>query len=161
LSKKGLDSGSRLLIENLKIEGGGLIADVGTGTGVIGIAAARLHPEVHVHLLDVNLRIVNLARENVELNRLKNAEVFLSDNFSAVDERTYNQILSNPAQHLGNEFLEELAADCLKHLKSGGSTTWVVQKHVKPYIERLFKSVFGNCEVVAHGGGHVLMKARK
>lgn len=71
-SPRGVDSGSKLFLEHLKIRDETVIADVGCGSGVIGIVAAKLNPAGHVHLLDDHLRSVELAKENVELNRLKN-----------------------------------------------------------------------------------------
>lgn len=160
-SKSGLDDGSRLLMENVDIKDGTLVADLGTGSGVIGMFISKLNPSGHVYLLDVNLRVIELVKENVELNKLENVEVYLSDNFSAVGDRTYHMILSNPAQHLGNEFLEELVNECKSHLKPGGELYWVVQNHVKPFIERLFNNILGNCKIVAHSKEHVLLKGVK
>lgn len=160
-SKVGLDGGTRLLIENMDIKNGTLVADLGCGGGVIGFVAAKLNPEGYIHLLDSDLRVTSLAEQNSQINKLKNVEVFLSDLFSAVGPRTYHQILSNIPQHMGNQFLEEATEECFNHLKPGGELLWVVQKHVKPVIERLFKKYFGNFEVVAHGKIHVVLKAVK
>lgn len=160
-SRQRLDLGSKLLIDKMEIEDGTLIADLGCGSGIIGFAAAKQNREGHVHLLDVNLRFVELAKENAQLNRLWNVEVFLSDNFSAVPGRTYHQILSNPAQHVGNEYLEDLAKECFKHLKPGGQVMWVVQKQMKEFIERLFQSTFKNAKIVAHGKDHAVVAANK
>lgn len=160
-SPKGVDSGSRLLIDNLEVEDKTLICDLGTGAGVIGIVCAKLDPSGHVHLLEDHLSSFEVAKENVELNHLRNAEVYLSDLFSAVPDRTYHQIFSNPPQHLGNDFLDFTAAECLKHLKPGGQVWWVVQKHVKPFAARLFEKHFGGVTIVAQGREYVVLKAKK
>ncbi|MDO8498717.1 MAG: methyltransferase [bacterium] len=160
-SKSGLDDGTRLLIDNLNIKDGTVVADLGSGAGILGIVLGKLNFHGHVHLFDDHLRSVELAKENVELNRLKNVDVYLSDLFSAVGDRTYHQIFSNPPQHLGNEFLDLVAFECLKHLKPGGETWWVMQKHLKPFTERLFQKHFGNCKIVAHGKEHAILKAEK
>jgi 16S rRNA (guanine1207-N2)-methyltransferase len=136
-----------------------VVADLGCGSGVIGITLAKLNPKAHAHLLDVNLRVVELAKENVELNGLENAEVYLSDLFSAVDNRTYHQIFSNPAQHLGNDFLEEVAKECFKHLKPDGSVFWVMQNHLRPVAERILQKHFGNFEILDRGRDHIIIKA--
>lgn len=160
-SKNRFDLGSKLLFESIELPESGLMADLGCGSGVIGFTAAKLSPKAHIHLLDVNLRTVELAKENAELNRLKNVEVYLSDQFSAVPDRTYNLILSNPAQHLGNEFLEETARECLNHLKKGGQVYWVVQKHLKPYVQRLFENTFREGTIIAAGKDHIIIKGVK
>lgn len=160
-SKSGLDSGSRLLLENVRVQDHTMIADLGCGSGVIGFVAARLNSHGHVHLLDVNLRFVNIARENAALNQLKNVEVYLSDLFSGVSNNRYHLILSNPPQHIGNDFLDEAANECYNHLKEEGLVLWVVQKRLTPVIGRLFKKHFGNSKVIAYGKDHTILEARK
>lgn len=163
-SKDGIDHGSRLLLEHLdlsKIPDKGLVADLGCGSGVVGLTLAKLLPRVHIHLLDVNLRAVELAKENAIFNNLKNTEVYLSDQFSATEDRSYHLIISNPSQHLGNEFLEEMARQCLSHLKKNGEVYWVVQKHLQPYLKRLFENTFKEAKIVSYGREHVLIKGVK
>jgi 16S rRNA (guanine1207-N2)-methyltransferase len=160
-SQQGLDNGSRMLVEKADIKDGTLICDLGCGGGVIGMAAAKLNPEGHVHLLDANIRAITLTEENVALNRVKNVEVYLSDLFSAVPLRTYHTILSNPPQHLGNDFLEECAKECFDHLKTGGKVYWVVQARLSPLVERLFKNYFQNYKIEAHSKEYALISAKK
>jgi 16S rRNA (guanine1207-N2)-methyltransferase len=160
-SRKGLDNGSKLLLESIEIKEGTNIADLGCGTGVIGFVAAKLNQKGYVHLFDVNLRIIDLAKENVELNGLKNVEVYLSDIFSAVPNKLYDQILSNPPQHLGNELLEETAGQSYKHLKTKGEVVWVMQAHILPFVKRLFEKHFGNYKVLSHNSEYVVIKAEK
>ncbi len=157
-ARGGLDDGTKLLLEKMKVKDGSLVADLGSGNGVVGMAAAKLNPNGHVHLLDDHLRSVNLAKENLELNKI-NAEVFLSDLFSAVEERTYQQIFSNPPQQLGNEFLEELIEQSCRHLKQNGELWLVIKKNLKPVFERMLEKVFGNSEIVASGREHYLIKS--
>lgn len=160
-SKQGLDSGTKLLIENLQVEDETLIADLGSGTGVLGFVLAKLDPKGHVHLLDDHLRSIELAKENAELNNLRNIEIYLSDMFSAVPERTYQQIFSNPPQQLGNEFLEELIQESFKHLKPGGQLWLVIKSNLKSVIERMLNSVFKNAKIVAQNKESVVFLSRK
>lgn len=160
-SEKGLDNGTRLLIDNLEVSDNTLIADLGSGSGVVGIVCAKLNPKGHVHLLDDHLRSVELAKRNVELNKLKNIEVYLSDLFSAVPNRTYHQIFTNPSQSLGNEFLEELIKESFSHLKTNGMLWLVVKNNVRGFIERVLKNIFPKHEIVAHGKEHIVIKAAR
>ena len=160
-SKEGIDSGTKLLLNNILIKDGSIIADLGCGAGIIGYVVAKLNPHGHVHLLDDHLRSVILAKENAELNNLKNIEIFFSDLFSAVEDRTYHQILSNPPQQLGNDFLDETANECYNHLKENGELIWVVKKNLKSVIERLFNNYFKNCKIIAQTRMHVVLKATK
>ena len=47
---------------------GGSFLDVGTGTGVLAIAAAKLFPEARVEACDTDETAIAIARENAELN---------------------------------------------------------------------------------------------
>ncbi|HEV8636490.1 MAG TPA: methyltransferase [Chloroflexota bacterium] len=160
-SVKGLDDGTRLLLEHLDLAGAGLVADLGCGAGVLGIAAARLAPTVHVHLLDDHLRAVDVARENVRLNGVRNAEVFLSDLFSAVGGARYTHVLSNPPARLGNDFLEELIVASLAHLRPGGQLWLVVVSNLRPVFARLLARAGVSPEVVARGRQHVVIRAHR
>jgi ribosomal protein L11 methyltransferase len=49
---------------------GGSFLDVGTGTGILAIAAAKLFPNAHVEACDTDAEAVEIARENARLNCL-------------------------------------------------------------------------------------------
>ena len=48
--------------------GGGSFLDVGTGTGILAIAAAKLFPQAHIEGCDTDETAIVIARENAELN---------------------------------------------------------------------------------------------
>jgi ribosomal protein L11 methyltransferase len=47
---------------------GGSFLDVGTGTGILAMAAAKLFPEARIEALDTDPEAVEIARENARLN---------------------------------------------------------------------------------------------
>ncbi|HEV7743848.1 MAG TPA: 50S ribosomal protein L11 methyltransferase [Pyrinomonadaceae bacterium] len=47
---------------------GGSFLDVGTGTGILAIAAAKLFPNAHIEACDTDAEAVAIARENARLN---------------------------------------------------------------------------------------------
>jgi ribosomal protein L11 methyltransferase len=49
---------------------GGSFLDVGTGTGILAIAAARLHPHSNVEACDTDAEAIEIARENARLNHV-------------------------------------------------------------------------------------------
>jgi ribosomal protein L11 methyltransferase len=49
---------------------GGSFMDVGTGTGILAIAAAKLHPQSHVEACDTDVEAIAIARENARLNNV-------------------------------------------------------------------------------------------
>jgi 16S rRNA (guanine1207-N2)-methyltransferase len=124
--------------------------------------AAKLDPDGHVHLLEDHLRSYELLKENVEENKLeKQVEVFLSDLFSSVGERTYHQIISNPPQQLGNEFLKEVVEQSFNHLKPNGELWMVVKNNVKPFMKRILEEWFGSVKIEAQSREHIVLVAKK
>lgn len=53
---------------------GGSFLDVGTGTGILAIAAAKLFPEARVEAVDTDAQSVGIAAENARLNGIPNIE---------------------------------------------------------------------------------------
>jgi ribosomal protein L11 methyltransferase len=49
---------------------GGSLLDIGTGTGILAIAAAKLRPDARVEACDTDAEAVEIARENARLNRV-------------------------------------------------------------------------------------------
>ena len=68
--------------------------DLGTGSGILSLGAAR-HSDVVV-ATDLNARAVAFARFNARLNGVENIEVLAGDCFAPVSARRFDLILSNP-----------------------------------------------------------------
>ena len=84
-SKDGLDFGSRFLLSSIPIEEiGGKILDMGCGYGVFGIVLNKL-TSCHVDMVDVNLRALHLAKRNIDLNKVKDINVFESNCYENVN----------------------------------------------------------------------------
>ena len=54
---------------------GGRLLDVGTGTGILAIAAAKLSPGSEITAIDVDPVAVQVARENVDINRVRDVRI--------------------------------------------------------------------------------------
>ena len=75
-SKGGIDFGSSLLLRTINVKDAKTLLDVGCGYGTIGLTIAKTNPECFVEMVDVNLRAIDLAKQNMTLNEIKNAEIF-------------------------------------------------------------------------------------
>jgi ribosomal protein L11 methyltransferase len=64
---------------------GGSFLDVGTGTGILAIAAAKMFPEARVEAVDTDAGAVEVARENARLNGVGDKINF---QVGAIDEQT-------------------------------------------------------------------------
>ena len=85
-SKKGLDFGTRTLLETLNLnEIKGEILDFGCGYGPIGIYV-KDNTDAIVDMVDVNKRSIHLAKENAKLNKVS-VNIFESDIYSKVAKK--------------------------------------------------------------------------
>ena len=71
------------------------VLDMGTGTGVLAILAAKLGAQRPVHAIDVDIVAVNSAKENIYKNRLHNSVTVLHGDSSLVQRSKYDLILAN------------------------------------------------------------------
>lgn len=72
------------------------ILDLGTGTGAIALALASERPDCEVTAVDVMPDAVALAQRNVARLGFPNVTILQSSWFSALDNRTFGMIVSNP-----------------------------------------------------------------
>lgn len=126
-SKKGLDFGTRTLLETIptnKINGD--VLDFGCGYGPIGIYVAKT-TESDVDMVDINLRSLNLARKNAKLNKVK-VNVFESNIYANITKK-YDYIISNPPIRVGKEMLYKILFEAKEHLKENGELWIVINKN--------------------------------
>jgi ribosomal protein L11 methyltransferase len=70
----GTHETTRMCLELLEAHWrGGRMIDVGTGTGILAIAAARLAPGSEIMAIDIDPLAVSVARENIDINRASGA----------------------------------------------------------------------------------------
>lgn len=125
-SKRGLDFGTRTLLETLPIENiSGDVLDFGCGYGPIGIYVSKL-TNLKVDMLDINKRSIDLSNKNAELNKVS-VNVFESNIYSNVDKK-YDYIISNPPIRVGKKILYEILFKAKEHLKENGELWIVINK---------------------------------
>ncbi len=71
------------------------VLDMGTGTGVLAILAAKMKAKRAVHAIDVDIVAVNSAKENAWKNRLAEAVHTLYGDGSLIQANKYDLILAN------------------------------------------------------------------
>ncbi|HKQ31513.1 MAG TPA: peptide chain release factor N(5)-glutamine methyltransferase [Burkholderiales bacterium] len=72
------------------------VADLGTGSGAIALAIARERPRAVVVATDVSAEALRIARENAQNLGIGNVEFQASDWFTALADRSFDVIVSNP-----------------------------------------------------------------
>ena len=156
-----IDDGTALLIENVEIGSRDRTLDLGSGYGAIGIALAKACPEGQVVMVDKDFVAVDYANRNIELNALSNCEALLSNGFSALAGRRFDNVLANLPGNVGNEMLRILVHDAHAHLEPGGQIVVVTVSHLRSFIKRIFGEVFGSYAKLKQGRRHSVARAVK
>lgn len=125
-SKKGLDFGTRTLLETLKIEEiKGNVLDFGCGYGPIGIYI-KTNTNSCVDMVDINKRSLHLAKENAKINKA-DVNIFESNIYSNVTKK-YDYIITNPPIRVGKKILYQILFEAKEHLNKNGELWLVVSK---------------------------------
>lgn len=126
-SKKGLDFGTRTLLESIPIDlMHGKILDFGCGYGPIGIFLKKYNQDLDIHMIDINKRSLNLALKNAILNDVV-VNIYESDMYQNVSE-TFDYIVTNPPIRVGKKILYEILKTAKEHLNIGGKIYFVIHK---------------------------------
>ena len=162
-SKREVDFGSRLLIESFEMpKTEGLLLDVGCGYGPIGLSLAKYYQDRMIHMVDVNGRAIELAKENAELNRIHNVKVYESDRLLSVKETTFAAILTNPPIRAGKNVVHDILEQSFEHLTNQGELWVVIQKKqgAPSAIEKL-NNLFNHVETIDKSKGYFVIRAQK
>ena len=146
-SKDRVDRGTDILLNTLELEGPKIL-DLGCGIGIIGVALASRDKKLEVVSTDVNERALNLAKENYELNGIKNFEVFLSDGYENIKGK-FDMITLNPPIRAGKVIVDKLVLGAVNYLKEVAYLWIVIRKsHGAPSLVKRMKEVYKEVEIV-------------
>jgi 16S rRNA G1207 methylase RsmC len=160
-SPKGIDEGSRLLLDHLEINEEDDTLDLGCGYGPLGLTLAKLAPKGTSVLVDKDFVAVEYSRRNAELNGIHNTDIFLSNGFDQVGDRTFDLIVSNLPAKTGKELYYLYFYDALARLNPGGSIYVVTISGLRKFIAKAFQEVFGNYEKLKQGKTYTVARAIK
>jgi 16S rRNA (guanine1207-N2)-methyltransferase len=151
-SKKKIDFGTKVLVENMKIKENQSVLDLGCGIGIVGRVAASL-TKSKVTLTDVNKRAVKLAKFNT--SKLSNVEVIESDGFESLTGKKFDVVLLNPPQTAGKKVCQDLIKNAKSFLSVGGNIQ-IVARHNKggEQLSLFMESVYHNVETIVKKGGY-------
>ena len=90
------------------------LLDIGTGSGVIAVIAAREIPNCNVTATDCSPEVLAVARKNAEIHGVSKKVIFFQcDIFAGIPEAAYDFIVSNPP-YIETIRLNDLMPDVLK-----------------------------------------------
>ena len=128
-SKESVDFGTKTMLESFSTEKeNAKVADIGCGYGVISIFLAKKYPTFKFTMVDVNNRVLELSRKNIELNKIDNeVEVLESSSFDNV-KGNFDIVLTNPPIRAGKKIVHKIMTDSYEHLNDQGELWVVIQK---------------------------------
>ncbi len=160
-SAKRLDEGTRLLLENILVEDGARVLDVGCGYGAIGITIAKAYPRTIVYMVDINPQAVKLAKLNARINGVENrVHVLQGDLYQPVKGLVFDTIVSNPPLAAGWNTISRIIQEAPRHLSRGGLLQMVFRKGENKAISLMETTGFEIAKTIRKRGYTVII-ARK
>ncbi len=160
-SPKGIDEGSRLLLDHIEVHRDDDTLDLGCGYGPLGLTLARLAPDGNSVLVDKDFVAVEYSKKNAQLNNIQNTKIFLSNGFDQVDSTGFDLIVSNLPAKTGKELYYLYFYDALVRMNPGARFYVVTISGLRKFVARAFKEVFGNYEKIKQGKTYTVALARK
>lgn len=157
-SQKGLDKGTRVLLEHLPVIKSGDMLDFGCGAGVIANFIGKKYPEVKLNLLDVNALALESSNKTLKLNNLS-GNVFASNSLSEVKNK-YDVVVSNPPFHQGvttnYQATESFLSGIKQYLRNNAHVFIVANSFLK--YEPIMKKTIGKTSRLLSEKGFTIYK---
>lgn len=163
-SKNSVDYGTFVLINAIvktqKIAG--KVLDIGCGYGAIGIVLGDVFKDAKFVLTDVNNTAVELSKQNVQKNSIKNIE-YVKKSFAYDDIfDNFDYILSNPPIKAGKETLTKILLGAYDRLNKNGKLIFVIKKKFgEDSIKHLLENNLFSVEIIKRDSGYYVLSASK
>jgi 16S rRNA (guanine1207-N2)-methyltransferase len=156
-NKKGLDYGTRLLLENFDLSNKQSFLDMGCGCGPVGLYISKLSKEYKVDMVDINEKAIDICNKSAKLNNISNVNIYLSNVYENINNK-YDAILTNPPIHAGKKVVYEIIGNAYKYLNKDGEL-WIVMRKdqgAKSMIKD-FSNIY-NFEIIKKDKGFLIIK---
>ena len=111
-----ISEGSRLFAENIRINPGEKVIDIGTGTGILAILAAKLNGNVYA--TDINESSILLAKENSKNNNV--SINFKKGSYFADFNEKFDVIIANlPQEIITDKYKKEIGEKLITTISGG------------------------------------------
>lgn len=160
-SKRKIDRGTEILIENAIIKDHDEVLDMGCGYGIVSIALSKKYP-ISCTLVDVNQRALTMSAKNLKQNNVE-GDVIQSNLYDKLPAtKKFDTILTNPPQHAGKKICFQLIEQAPLYLKKKGLLQ-LVARHNKggKHLSEHMKKVFDNMKEIAIESGYRVYVSEK
>lgn len=159
-ARRGLDAGTRLLIETMQVGRADRVLDLGCGYGPIGLVAARLAPRGRVWLIDANQRAAALAQANAQENAIVNVRMLVGDGAASIRDGSMDLVVTNPPIRAGRRVVAAFIDDAWRVLRPGGRFYLVARTaQGARTLNRLIAGRFGEVRQASAARGYRVYEA--
>jgi 16S rRNA (guanine1207-N2)-methyltransferase len=151
-----IDEGALALIDVVEASENDTLIDMGCGIGTVGLAIAKYYNPKHTIFVDSNVRALDCAKKNVELNKLNNCDFYLTDDGLIKKKATI--FVGNPP-YFSNFRIADLFIDNAYSNLAKGGTAYIVAKNYK-HIHKAMLKVFGNANITLRRGYTVVSSTK-
>lgn len=152
------DRGTVAMLQSTEFKSGDKLLDLGCGTGIAGIYAAKLIGGENVVMTDCSETAAEYAKRNAAINGVREITVCCGYGYENVADRDFTLILSNPPYHTDFSVAKEFIEGGYRRLVFGGRMV-MVTKRLDWYKNKLAK-VFGGVRV-QESDGYFVFTAEK
>ena len=156
-----LDPGASFVLESLdKLPNAHKVADLCSGSGILGVAYLNKFPESDMHFIDESHMAVISSQESCELNISPKQTYHWDDGLTNCEEN-FDLIICNPPFHeehtVGTHIANRLFKDAKQHLNKNGSLVVIANRHLGYHVS--LKKYFSQVTTLASNSKFVLLKA--
>ena len=154
------DIDTQLLADCARVLPGQRILCVGCRHGLLGAVLAHQQPDASLWLLDSSVVAVRAAQRTMDLHKVSQVQVLLSDGLWKIRGQHFDQVLINLPR--GRMLVNQLIEDAFHVLDTGGRfyLAGANREGIKSYARKVVQA-FGNSEVARLGGKHRVISAVK
>lgn len=158
-SPKRADRGTLAMLSCVDFAPGMRVLDLGCGSGLVGILAAKLCGAENVVMCDVDPLAVEIAARNAARNGVGGVKAVVSDGFSAIEDAGFDLILSNPPYQSDFSVAKGFIEKGFNRLKLGGRLMMVTKR--RDWYRNKLTAIFGGVRIREIDGYFVFEAQRR
>lgn len=151
-----IDEGAIALIDTVKADTNDVVLDMGCGVGTVGIAIAKYYGVKESIFIDSNIRALDCAKINTEINNIEKCSFILSD--EGLKQKKATIFVGNPPYFSNFRIADLFIDNAYSTLKKGG-TAYIVAKNIK-HIQSAMLKVFGNADIISKRGYNIAISTK-